>query len=122
MTPPDGGVAPFNSAAEKSASGALSKISFCRPQKLSIFLSLCRQKDFRLYATDAHKGKMPWEIEFAPYSMIMIGSESAGLRPHLKREADECICIPLGKEVESLNANAALSIILYERQKKTLCG
>ncbi len=58
------------------------------------------------------------KIEFSHPSMIIIGNESIGISPKILDKSDKKISIPrYNKEVESLNAAIATSIILAELKK-----
>ena len=47
---------------------------------------------------------------------ILVGRESTGLPEEIARYASQFLCIPIRKEVDSVNAATAASIFLYMRQ------
>ncbi len=50
-------------------------------------------------------------------TVLVIGSEGAGIRPLIKKNCDLLLKIPMASGVESLNASNAASIALYELYK-----
>jgi len=63
--------------------------------------------------TKAHKTYA--DVEFAPNDFIMFGKESAGIPEEiLVDNEDNCIRIPMGEEIRSLNLSNAVAIVLYE--------
>jgi RNA methyltransferase, TrmH family len=68
----------------------------------------------------------PWEIDWKGPAALWIGNEGAGLPGEIARSADARVTIPQAAResgaVESLNAAAAATILLYEaaRQRGTL--
>jgi tRNA G18 (ribose-2'-O)-methylase SpoU len=77
-----------------------------------------RSRGIRLLATSSHGGKPLPEISWAQPLAMFIGNEGAGLSRELLRQMDETIAIPQSKQVESLNAGVAASIVLYEAQAR----
>jgi TrmH family RNA methyltransferase len=49
---------------------------------------------------------------------LFIGNEGGGLPRDLLNQVDEVIAIPHAREVESLNAAVAASIVLYEASRQ----
>lgn len=55
------------------------------------------------------------DVSFGPDDYIMFGKESAGIPEEiLIQHPDECIRIPMGHEIRSLNLSNSVSIALYE--------
>jgi RNA methyltransferase, TrmH family len=112
-------VSHFNPKVVRASAGSL----FREPLicvKLAETIVLLKQHGVRVVATSSHKGKPLPEADFSGASLIVIGSEGAGVPPEVLSEADQLITIPHSPRVESLNAGIAASIILYEAAKKNL--
>lgn len=112
-------VSHFNPKVVRASAGSL----FREPLicvKLAETIALLKQHGVRVVATSSHKGKPLPEADFSGASLIVIGSEGAGVPPEVLSEADQLITIPHSPRVESLNAGVAASIILYEAAKKNL--
>ena len=55
------------------------------------------------------------EIQYSPADFLVFGKETAGLPPQLlAANAENCIRIPMGKDIRSLNLGNSVAIILYE--------
>ena len=77
-------------------------------------------RGLRVAAASSHKGVAIDQANLTGGLIIMVGSEGAGVPREYMAVADEFICVPQEKGVESLNAAVAASVILYEarRQRK----
>jgi RNA methyltransferase, TrmH family len=77
-----------------------------------------RARGVRMMATSSHQGTPLTEVSWTPPLAIFIGNEGAGLSRDLTRQMDETVIIPQSKQVESLNAGVAASIVLYEAARQ----
>jgi len=115
----EGTVSPYNAKVLRGSAGSIFRLPVVRSTAAELIPQL-RLHGARLLATSSHKGTpLPaaqWTLPLA----VFIGNEGAGLGRDLMRQMDETLVIPQVKEVESLNAGVAASIVLYEaaRQRK----
>ncbi len=66
------------------------------------------------YATTKAKHSYT-DVEFGPNDYIMFGKESAGIPEEiLVDNEDNCIRIPMGPNIRSLNLSNSVAIVLYE--------
>lgn len=74
-------------------------------------------------ASSSHGGKTLYEHAFAPRTLIIMGSESDGIKPALLKGAKETLMIPGSGLVESLNVSVATGLFLgeYFRQVSLKC-
>lgn len=110
-------VSHFNAKVVRASAGSLFRLPLVRV-KLGETITLLKQHGVRVLATSSHKGRPLPEADFTAASMIVIGSEGAGLPAEILSLADELITVPHSPRVESLNAGIAASIILYEAAKQ----
>lgn len=55
------------------------------------------------------------DVKFGPNDFIMFGKESAGIPEEILVENEEnCIRIPMGPQIRSLNLSNSVAIVLYE--------
>ena len=59
-----------------------------------------------------------YEMDFKGKVAIVIGSEGKGIRKLVKESCDFLATIPMNGEINSLNVSAALSAILFERNRQ----
>jgi len=105
---------PFNPKSIRASSGAVFEIEFMRGPVLTEIFSIAEKSKIEILALDK-SGKSISEIEF-PSSFILIpGIEGPGL-PDVFR--NKSVSIPLSDRIDSLNASVALSIFMYEWNKK----
>jgi TrmH family RNA methyltransferase len=57
------------------------------------------------------------DYEFKDKDIVIIGNEAKGVSDYLMENASMSINIPISEKVDSLNANVAASIIIYEMTK-----
>ena len=50
--------------------------------------------------------------------VIVLGSEGSGIRPLIKKSCDFLATIPMRGKINSLNVSAALSAVLFERERQ----
>lgn len=109
----EGTVSPYNWKVLRGSAGSIFRLPFFQI-KSEALMPLLRKRGVRMVATSSHQGtplpEMSWTLPFA----VFIGNEGAGLSRELTRQMDETLRIPQSREVESLNAGVAASIVLYE--------
>ena len=49
---------------------------------------------------------------------VVMGGESKGLSPTLRKRCDTVVSIPLCNDLESLNVSVSAGIILYEKRRQ----
>lgn len=78
------------------------------------------QAGFVTVASSSHGGKSLYNYPFALRTILVMGSESEGVKSHLLTSAKETLLIPGTGWVESLNVSVATGLFLgeYWRQKK----
>ncbi|MCS7189321.1 MAG: RNA methyltransferase [Bacteroidia bacterium] len=107
----------------RASGGALLRLKIVRVKSVLTALSQLKEKGWHLIATVP-----PHHVESIPYTewnwtrpfLLLIGSERKGLPPPYLTLCENRITIPHSPYVESLNVNAATSILLaaaYHQQK-----
>lgn len=72
---------------------------------------------FNLISTSIVKSVSIRDYEFKDKDIVIIGNEAKGVSDYLIKKANMSINIPISEKVDSLNANVAASIIIYEMTK-----
>ena len=109
----EGTVSPYNSKVLRGSAGSIFRLPFLQITSAEL-ISLLRASKIRMLATSSHQGTPLPDVSWTPPLAIFIGNEGAGLSRDLARLMDETVIIPQAKQVESLNAGVAASIVLYE--------
>ncbi len=101
-------------AAARAAAGMLEKVGVARCRNIADLAADLKERGFWVAGLDA-AGETPWDQAPYPARMaLVVGGESRGLRPRVRRECDVTISIPLAPGVESLNLSVAAALVLYE--------
>lgn len=107
-------VSPFNPKAVRSSAGAVFGMPIFAAQEADSLLSQLRRLNVTTLATDRHSIVRICDADLRRPIAVLIGQEAAGLDPELLRRADERVAIPIRAGMDSLNAAAAASVVLYE--------
>lgn len=106
--------AQINSAAEKSAVGALARLPVARVGNLAQALKTIKEAGFFVYGADERGEQELSACDFAPKVAIVIGQEGEGLRELTKKNCDVLVKIPMANSDICLNAADTALIFLYE--------
>jgi TrmH family RNA methyltransferase len=118
---------PFAPKALRASAGAALHLPILSGMALGILLTQFKLNGILTVASCVHEeaGTMaPWEVRWIEPIALLVGNEGAGLPEEVVRGADGRIHIPMATSVESLNAAAAATVVLYEayRQRKRVAS
>jgi 16S rRNA (guanine527-N7)-methyltransferase len=105
---------PFHPKSIRASSGAVFEIEFFRGPSLGDIFNIAQRSSIDIIALDKN-GKDIAEVEFPSRFMLIPGVEGPGL-PDIY--LNKSVSIPLSDKIESLNASVALSIFMYEWNRK----
>ena len=71
-------------------------------------------------AENSIKSKYWHELDYKRKLVLVMGSEGKGIRPVIRKICDDLITIPMNGTINSLNVSAAVSALLFERQRQML--
>jgi 23S rRNA (guanosine2251-2'-O)-methyltransferase len=113
------GSAPVNDTAWKTSAGTLGKVRLVQSRNLAQDIEKLKKSGFWVVAADRHAGMNYYDFDFTVRTAVILGNESRGVSPLLKKKSDQLLAIPHSSSVESLNVSAAAAILLFEayRQK-----
>jgi len=78
-----------------------------------------KKNDFWIVGLENSIDAKPWyEIDYGGKTVIVVGSEGKGLRQKTMKNCDFKATIPMKGKINSLNVSAAVSAILFERQRQ----
>jgi 23S rRNA (guanosine2251-2'-O)-methyltransferase len=77
-------------------------------------LNYLKDKGFWIFGAEAHGGSNLKEMDFNCPVVLVLGGESKGIRPLVKKKCDFLLTIPMARSFDSLNVAMAAGIIQYE--------
>lgn len=113
----------YNPKVLRSTMGSVFRVPAFPKTDLMPLIQNLREMGFSIVAADPRANFKYYQADFRKGRfLVLIGNESHGISPALLELVDLGVCIPLRKEVESLNAAVATALILYEvfRQRDTM--
>lgn len=87
-------------------------------RELSPLIEELKESSYTIYGTKVEGGTNIKSINIPPKYALVIGNEGKGVNPSILSQCDTNLYIKMNKEVESLNAAVATSILLYEMDDK----
>lgn len=110
----------YNPKSIRSTMGSIYRVPFLYETDLSSIIKRLRQAGVSVYAAHLRGSDYDTGYDYRKNTAFLIGNEAKGLREETAACADALIRIPMEGQVESLNAAAAASVLLYEahRQRK----
>lgn len=73
-----------------------------------------------VYVADAHGATRYFDVDWTEPSALVVGGETEGISATARTLAEAVVAIPLAREVESLNAAMAGTVILFEARRQRL--
>ncbi len=113
ITPKNRSAGPTPTVSKVSA-GALEHTRLVRVTNLSRTLQQLKARGFWIAGADCDGKVTLYETDLTAPFAIVIGGESNGLRPLVKKNCDILVRIPQEGPLNSLNASVAGSVMLYE--------
>ena len=102
-----------NSFLTKAASGSIDKVLFTKIKNISSCIKFLKESGYWIYGLEMKAGKSLKEMKFPKKVVIILGSESKGLRKITNSLCDEIIKIEISNELESLNVSNTAAIAFY---------
>lgn len=112
-----GTVNPWNPKAVRASAGSIFRLPVIAAEPEECF-SMLRQAGAHIYTTAVRDAKPADQINLSAPLAFLIGNEGGGVPPEIAAQADAALTIPCPGPVESLNAAAAASVLLYEAARQ----
>lgn len=111
----------MTAAAWKTSAGAAARMPVALAANLNQTLKDFKKQGLFIIGLDADGSVSSGNIKLADQPLVVVvGSEGKGLSRLVGENCDQIISIPIGSDVESLNAGIAASVVLYEISKARL--
>jgi len=104
--------------ASKASAGATEHCRIARVVNLARAVEQLKSANIWTAAAVVDGDKLPWELDLAGPSALVIGAEGAGVRPLVAKTCDFRVRIPMAGALGSLNASAAGAVLLYEAMRQ----
>ncbi len=120
---PAEGAAGLTEGTAKASAGSVERVAVARVSSMPAALKAVKDSGIRLVGLESGQGKSIWNMDLTQGLAFVVGGEHKGIRPHVMRELDEIVNIPLVGEVGSLNVSNAAAVALFEclRQRTEKC-
>ena len=115
----DGVVIPERRSAEvtpavcKASAGAVEHLAVARVRNVADFLADAKDAGCWCYGAAADGAAPYLEPDYSGGCVLVIGAEGRGLRPRVAAACDQLVGLPVRGHIQSLNASAAASALLY---------
>ena len=104
----------------KSACGGLDKVPFTYISNLSSAIKTLKDNGYWIYGLDGKANKLINQIDFPNKTVLVLGSESDGMRKITTSFCDELIKIKISDQLESLNVSNTAAVAFYHLSQKIL--
>lgn len=101
-------------SAYRVAQGGAESVRLVPIDQLQSALQKLQKVGFTGIASHCHSGKLLYDYRFPPRTLLVMGSETEGIRPQLLKLMQETLMIPGTGLVESLNVSVAAGLFLGE--------
>ena len=108
------GGAPVSNAVVQASAGAVFHLPIIRVTNVGQALRDLKEAGFWVYGLTGESGEDLFACEWPERAALVLGNETTGLRPGVRKACDACLRIPLAAGLESLNAAVAGSIALFQ--------
>ncbi|MBE7018042.1 MAG: 23S rRNA (guanosine(2251)-2'-O)-methyltransferase RlmB [Ruminococcaceae bacterium] len=98
----------------KTSAGAVEHMAVARVSNLTAAIKELKERGLWVYGTAADAPAGMWDTNLTGPICIVIGSEGDGMGRLVSENCDVLVSIPMHGRVNSLNASAAASILMYE--------
>ena len=98
----------------KASAGAAEHMAIARVPNIPAVLKELKDKGLWVYGAAAGGSNGLWGTDFTGAMALVIGSEGDGIGMLVRENCDFIVNIPMVGKINSLNASAAASVIMYE--------
>jgi 23S rRNA (guanosine2251-2'-O)-methyltransferase len=120
----DGVVLPAHNSARvtpavaRASAGAVEHVRVAVVKNLARYLGEIKGPQLWVWAAAGDAETTMWDADLSGGVAFVLGAESKGLRPLVRRTCDAVVAIPLHGKVESLNVSVASALLLYEARRQ----
>ncbi len=108
----------YNPKTVRATMGSIYRVPFVYTENLRESIALLKQRKVQVLAAHLQGRRSYDAFDYKTGTAFLIGNEGNGLTEETARLADDYLYIPMQGRVESLNASAAASILMYEAARQ----
>lgn len=98
----------------RASAGTVLHVPVIAAKNLAQALRDLREAGFWMYALDASAPECVFDVKWAVRTAVVVGNESTGVRPVVRKACDTAVSIPLAPGMDSLNASVAAAVALFQ--------
>lgn len=108
------GAALLDDTVLRASAGTALRLPICKEANLATALRTLKDHGFWIYGLAAEGAESVFTIQWPPRVVLVVGNETEGLRPGVRKACDALVRIPLRNGVDSLNAAVSASVALFQ--------
>jgi 23S rRNA (guanosine2251-2'-O)-methyltransferase len=98
----------------KASAGAVEHLDIAHVRNLADWLAEAKAAGFWIWGADAEADSAPWNVDLGGPTVLVLGGEGKGIRPRVASACDGLVAFPRAGQIDSLNASAAATALLFE--------
>ena len=102
----------------RASAGTLFRVPIVKCPNLGQALRHAQDAGFWVYGLASDAPETVFDARWPDRSVLVIGNETSGLRPGVRKACDALVGIPIAAGVESLNAAVAAGIALFQARRR----
>lgn len=111
--------APINATVYKTSAGTAERIPIVRVGNLNQAIRKLKDEGFWIGGLDIGGDQLLWDLEVDRPLAFVVGNEESGISQKTLEHCDYTFRIPMGNDVESLNASVSAALLCYEWNRKS---
>lgn len=108
------GGASVDDSVVRGSAGTVFRIPIVQHAKLDEAVKRLKDAGFWVYGLDAGATESVFDVSWAERSVLVLGNETRGIRPGLRKACDALLRIPLADDLDSLNVAVAAGVALFQ--------
>ena len=104
----------------RASAGAVFHMPVVNCGNLKQALRSAKEAGFWVYGLDMHGAQSVFEVDWPERVLLVVGNETTGVRPSVRKAYDGMVRIPLAGNLDSLNVAVAAAVALFEVRAQRL--
>jgi len=110
----------YNPKVLRASAGAALRIPIVTHVETSYAFDMLKNAGIPIFAAHPRGEATPYDLDLCSAFCLLVGNETHGISDASAKAATTLVTLPMAGEIESLNASAAGSILLYEAVRQRL--